>query len=152
MDFNHISKDLNEEDVDKLKSLYSSYHTNYVSYKKKHKRLKRLKLFLNMTTIFLTTVGVIAGGVTLNPIVLGCVSGAGILVQGYTTKSNIDNNVSNCKYAYISYDKVLTLIKSHLRGVPYDEHALLTEPRLIDEIVAEQCPPVRRVTAKITVK
>ena len=37
---------------------------------------------------------------------------------------------------------VLSLIKSHLRGLPYDEHALLTELRVIDEIVVEQCPPI----------
>ena len=148
LDFNHISKDLSEEDVEKLKKLYSTYHRNCICYKWKYKRLKRLKLFLNMATIALTSIGVIAGATTLNPIILGSISGTGILVQGYVTKSNIASNVSKCKYAYTSYEKMLSLIKSHLRGVPYDESTLLTELRLIDEIVAEQCPPLGKIQNK----
>ena len=63
-------------------------------------------------------------------------------------KSGISGRASKCKYAYITYEKVLFLIRSHLRGVPYDERALLTELRVIDEIVVEQCPPLGKITKK----
>ena len=77
-----------------------------------------------MVTTLVTTIGVVAGDVTMNPIVLGCVSGAGILAQSYVMKSGIGGMVSRCKYAYVTYEKVLSLIKSHLRGAPYEEHTL----------------------------
>ena len=42
-----------------------------------------------MASLGLTVSGTIAGGITLNPVILGCISGPGILIQGYLTKSNI---------------------------------------------------------------
>ena len=105
-----------------------------------------------MVTILLTSIGVIAGGATMNPIILGCITGTGVLVQSYMTKSGMNGRVSRCKYAYVSYKMLLSLIKSHLRGAPYDKQALLTELRLIDEIVAEQCPPLGKITRKYDLK
>ena len=152
LDFNHVSKNLSEGEVDKLKSLYYSYHRNGMWYKWKYKKLNRVRLTLDIVTTLVTTVGVVAGGVTMNPIILGCVSGAGILAQSYVTKSGIGGRVSKCKSAYVSYEKILSLIKSHLRGAPYEEHALLTELRLIDEIVVEQCPPLGKITDRYSKK
>ena len=43
---------------------------------------------------------------------------------------------------------MLALVKSHLRGALYDEHALLTELRFVDKIVATQCPPLGKITRK----
>ena len=97
---------------------------------------------LDVGAMLTTTVGVVAGGITMNPIVLGCIGGAGILAQSYLAKSDINNRVNRFEHAYITYEKVLSLIKSHLRGLPYDESSLLTELRVIDEIVVEQCPPL----------
>ena len=101
-----------------------------------------------MLSLTLTTVGIIVGGITINPIILGCVSGPGIVLQGYIAKSGLDGKVNRCKYAYISYEKTLTLIKSHLRGVPYDENALLTELKLIDDFVIDHCPPLGKIVRK----
>ena len=132
-DFNHISKNLTTEEVDKLKGLYSTYHRNCMCYKWKYMRLKRKRLALETAAIFTTSIGVIAGGITLNPIILGTISGLGIIAHTVIAHHNVSNRASQCKYAYITYEKVLSLIKSHLRGVPYNEHALLTELRVVDE-------------------
>ena len=146
IDFNHISKDLSEEDSEELKELYLSYHKWRTCYKWKYKRLKKLKLLNNMISLTLTSVGVIVGGITINPIILGCISGPGIILQGYIARSGFDGRGSRCKYAYVSYEKTLTLIKSCLNGVPYDEHMLLTELKLIDDFVVDNCPPLRKIT------
>ena len=85
--YNHISKNLSEDEVTKLKQWYLYYHKLYTCYKWKYKKLKKTKLSLNMVSLGLTVSGTIAGGITLNPIILGCISGPGILIQGYLSKS-----------------------------------------------------------------
>ena len=42
---------------------------------------KDILLGLQMSSIGLTTVGAIVGSVTLNPIVIGCLTGSGVLIQ-----------------------------------------------------------------------
>ena len=72
--------------------------------------MKRIKLSLEITSIGLTSVGSIAGPVTMNTIVLGCIAGPGILIQGYLTKTDLTNKVEQCKFAYTTYYKILTQI------------------------------------------
>lgn len=141
IDFNHISHHLSYEETEKLKKWYKYYHKLYTCYKWKYIRLKRIRLSLNMCSLSLVIIGSIAGGVTANPIILGCISGPGVLIQTYINKSNINSKVEKCKFAYISYKKVLSQLRSYLRGLPYDEVTFLTDVKTIDDIVTDLCPP-----------
>ena len=138
--FNHISDSLSYDEVNKLKTLYRSYHRLQMCYKWKYKRLRRLKLSLELSSISLTTVGAILGGVTLNPIILGSLTGCGIMIQAYLTKSDLNKRVDRCKFAFTSYEKVLVQLKSFLRGLPYDERNFLTDLKVLDDIIIDQCP------------
>ena len=75
-----------------------------------------------MTSIGLTVTGTIAGGATLNPIILGSISGTGVLILGYVSNSNIITKTSLCRFAYTSHEKILIEIETYLRGVKYDEN------------------------------
>ena len=138
--FNHISDSLSYDEVNKLKTLYRSYHRLQMCYKWKYKRLRRLKLSLELSSISLTTVGAILGGVTLNPIILGSLTGCGIMIQAYLTKSDLNRRVDRCKFAFTSYEKVLVQLKSFLRGLPYDESNFLTDLKVLDDIIIDQYP------------
>ena len=109
--WNHISNDLNEGQISELKALYKNYHRLFKCYEWKYKRLKRLKMSLEMSSISLTILGSVVGAVTLNPIIIACVSGPGVLIQGYLTKSDLDNRVDRCRFAYTTYKKNIGAIK-----------------------------------------
>ena len=109
-------------------------------YKWKYKRLRRLKLSLELSSIGLTTVGAILGGVTLNPIILGSLTGCGIMIQAYLTKYDLNRKVDRCKFAFTSYEKVLVQLKSFLRGLPYDECNFLPDLKVLDDIIIDQSP------------
>ena len=146
--FNHISDSLSYDEVNKLKTLYRSYHRLQMCYKWKYKRLRRLKLSLELSSIGLTTVGAILGGVTLNPIILGSLTGCGIMIQAYLTKSDLNKRVDRYKFAFASYERVLVQLKSFLRGLPYDESNFLTDLKVLDDIVIDQCPSVDKYSDK----
>ena len=109
--WNHISSDLTEDQISELKNLYINYHRLFKCYEWKYKRLKRLKLSLEMSSIGMTVTGSVVGAITLNPIVIACVAGPGVLIQGYLTESNLVNNVDRCKFAYTSCKKNIDSIK-----------------------------------------
>ena len=140
--FNHISTDLSKDEIEKFNRLYKNYHRLCTCSQWKYKNMKRIKLSLEMSSIGLTTIGSIAGAVTLNPIVLGCIAGPGILIQGYLTKSNITDKVEQCKFAYTTYYKILMQIKAFLRGMPYDETVFLSDVKVIGDIIIDCCPSV----------
>ena len=142
--FNHISDSLSYDEVNKLQALYRSYHRLQMCYKWKYKKLRRLKLFLELSSIGLTTVGAIVGGITLNPIILGSLTGSGIMIQAYLTKSDLNKRVDRCKFACTSYERVLVQLKSFLRGLLYDESNFLSDLKVIDDIIIDQCPSIEK--------
>ena len=150
--WNHISKDLSDDEITELQALYKHYHRLFKCYQWKYKKLRRIKLGLELSSISLTVVGTITGAVTLNPIVVGCVAGSGVIIQGYLTKSDLRQRVERCRFAYTSYEKILVQLKSFLRGLPYDENVFLSDIKIIDDIVIDQCPSVDKYFEKYNCK
>ena len=148
INFNHISDQLNEDEISKLKVLYKFYHRQYKCYQWKYKKLRRLKLSLELSSIGLTTIGAIVGGITLNPIILGVLSGSGIMVQAHLTKSDLNKRVDRCRFAYTAYEKVLVQLKSFLRGLPYNEAMFLSDIKILDDIVIDQCCSINKYSEK----
>lgn len=141
MDFNHISKKLTNAQVSELTNLYNTYHKQYWCYKKMYKKYKRFNLALKLSSVVLTTSGAVVGCVTLNPIILACVSGAGVLLQTITTQKNFTKRTEACRYAFQSYQKLLNRLKYILRSGDFDEF-LERELAMVDDQVADVCPPI----------
>ena len=146
MNFNHISDNLTVDEINKLMALYKTYHRLYKCYEMKYKRLKRLKLSLEMSSILLTVSAVVIGSVTLNPIILSSISGSGVLIQAFLTKSDINKRVNMCRFAYTSYQKILVQLKSYLRGIEYNENELLSDIKIIDDIIISECPSIEKMS------
>ena len=85
-EFNHIDKSLSESDVKTLKDFYKHYHKKYWCFKKSYKSYKFLDDVFTISGICLVAIGTISGGITLNPVVLGVVNGAGVVVAGIGKK------------------------------------------------------------------
>ena len=50
--------------------------------------------------------------------------------------------MEQCNFAFTSYQKILTQIRSYLRSLPHDEMIFLSEVKAIDDIVTDICPPI----------
>ena len=139
-EFNHIDKSLTEEDVKILKHFYSHYHKKYWCYKKCYKRYKFLDDVFSISGISLVAIGTIAGGITLNPIVLGVVNGAGVIVAGITKKKDFKKKIEKTKLAYTTYEKVLVELRSALRGDEWNKQEFIDRIKILDEIIIDHCP------------
>ena len=83
LNWNYISDKLTEDRINELKTLYRFYHKKYWIYKTIHTNLNRKHIASQVTSICLVVIGTIAGGVTLNPIILETVSGSGLLLKHF---------------------------------------------------------------------
>lgn len=88
--FNTISKDLGNDQVDRIKKLFNFYHLLTVCYKWKYKILKKLLLFLIMVLISLTVVGSTLAPITQHTSL--SMNSCGVLIKGYISKSNISKS------------------------------------------------------------
>ena len=132
-EFNHIDKSLSESDIETLKDFYKHYHKKYWCFKKSYKRYKLLDETVLLSGISLVAMGTIAGGITLNPVILGIVNGAGVVVAGIGKKKNYKRKIELSRIAFTTYDKVLVELRAALRGDSFNKQDFIERMKLIDE-------------------
>ena len=87
--FNHIDSNIHKEKLKQIKDLYADYHKITWIYRHSHKRNEKINYAVNARSVLLASVGVITGGITLNLIILGTLTTAGILLKSYHEFKNI---------------------------------------------------------------
>ena len=75
-----------------------------------------ISLFVTDLPVTLVTTGSIVGGVTMNPIVLGILSGLGVLLKTAMEMKNLQKKIQNANVAFTAYAKVLSDLRNFLRG------------------------------------
>ena len=133
---------------------------------KQKKRYRRLKSCINITTIDtgaikkpihttkksiwllisagLVIIGSVAGGITANPIIIGTVTGAGVLLKTFCETKNYKRKIEMSKYAYTTYQKILADLKTSLRGGPFNKQDFLKEVNILDDTIIDFCPLVTK--------
>ena len=151
-EFNHIDKSLSKSDVKTLKDFYSYYHKKYWCFKKCYKTNKFLDNFFTISGICLVAIATISGGITLNPVVLGVVNGAGVIVAGVGKKNNYKRKIEMTRIAFTNYEKVLIELRAALRGDKWNKEEFVDRMKLIDEIIIDQTPIADRFVSRYNEK
>ena len=151
-EFNHIDPSLSKSDVKTLKDFYSYYHKKYWCFKRSYKSYKFLDNFFTISGICLVAIGTISGGITLNPIILGVVNGAGIIVAGVGKKNNYKRKIEMTRIAFTTYEKVLIELRAALRGDEWNKEEFVDRMKLIDELIIDQTPIADRFESKYNEK
>ena len=147
-EFNHIDPSLSKSDVKIIKDFYSYYHKKYWCFKKSYKSYKFLDNFFSISSITLVAVGTIAGGITLNPVILGVINGAGVIIAGVGKKNNYKRKIEMTRIAFTTYEKVLVELRSALRGDEWNKQDFINRMKLIDEMIIDQTPEADRFESR----
>ena len=147
-EFNHIDNSLSESEVKTLKDFYKHYHKRYWCFKKSFKRYKILDETLTLSGGGLVIISTIAGGITLNPIKLGVINGAGVLVSSISKMKNYKKKIKMSQIAFTTYEKVLVELRSALRGDEFNKKEFIDRMKLIDEMIIDQPPLADRFVKK----
>ena len=151
-EFNHIDKSLLESDIETLKDFYRHYHKKFWCFKRCYKSYKFRDDVFTITGLSLVAIGTIAGGITLNPVVLGVINGAGIIVAGIGKNKNYKKKIELSRIAYTTYEKTLVELRSALRGDEWNKQDFVDRMKLIDEMIIDQTPLSDRFAKKYNKK
>ena len=113
-DFNHISKELSEDIEKTLKNFYKFYHKKWWCYNKAFKSNKRKSISLTILSAGSIISGAAAGGITLNPIILGVLTSLGVISKVLPNFKKYDKKVESTRYASTTYKKVLDALRMYL--------------------------------------
>ena len=100
----------------------------------------------------MVAIGTISGGITLNPVILGVVSGAGVIIAGVGKKNNYKRKIEMSRIAFTTYEKVLIELRSALRGDEWNKKEFVDRMKLIDEIIIDQTPIADRFVSRYNKK
>ena len=95
-------------------------------------------------------VGTIAGGITLNPVILGVINGAGVVVAGIG--ENYKRKIEMSRNAFRTYEKVLVELRAALRGDSFNKQEFIERMKLIDEMIIDQTPLADRFASSYNKK
>lgn len=147
-EFNHIDPGLSKTDLKTIKEFYRYYHKKYWCFKKSYNSYKFLDNFFSISSMTLVAIGTITGGLTLNPVILGIINGAGIIIAGIGKKNNYSRKIEMSQIAFNTYEKVLVELRSALRGDDWNKEDFIDRMKLIDEMIIDQTPKADRFVSK----
>ena len=78
-----------------------------------------------------------AGAVTLNPVILGTITGAGLLLKTTSEIKQYSNKIAMFKIGLSTYEKTLIDLRSFLRGKEYSREDFIFKLNLVDGDMAD---------------
>ena len=145
--WNHISDELTEEQVEELKSYYHSYHKKGWAYKQALKTFKKLRLLGNLLSILFASDG-IATSIATGGISLIAISTVSLLIHIWMKHKDFDLKIQNCTYAYQSYQHLLNQIKDIMRSGKFDSPHIYNTMKNIDDYVTDNSPIIDKYLTK----
>ena len=100
----------------------------------------------------MVAIGTISGGITLNPVVIGVINGAGVVVAGIGKKKNYKRKIEMSRIAFTTYEKVLVELRAALRGDEFNKQKFIERMKLIDEMIIDQTPIADRFVSRYNKK
>ena len=73
----------------------------------------------------------------MNPIVLGVISGVGLIIKTAMEMKNLKSKIEMAKFAFTTYEKTLSNLRFALRGGNFDQTEFLSSMEAIDGIVID---------------
>ena len=124
-----------------LDSLYAFYHKQWWCYRELYRYYKRWRTVLNAMTLLIVALGMIVGPVFKNSVAATCITAVGMMVKGWNDFKKFSLKMDMCRFAYTSYAKTLSELRTHVRGSPLEEFvAFLVKIQTIDDTVTDFTP------------
>ena len=98
---------------------------------------KKINLAVNLVSVSLVAAGTIAGAVTLNPVILGVITGAGLLLKTTSEIKKYSNKIAMFEIGLSTYEKTLIDLRSFLRGKDYSHEDFIFKMHLVDGDLAD---------------
>jgi len=98
---------------------------------------------LNGLALLLVAAGMIAGPILQNSTLVACLAAVGTVVKGWNDFKQYLFKVAMSRFAFTTYAKALTELKTHIRGVPLEDlEGFLIKMQTLDDTIVDFTPPL----------
>ena len=125
-----------------LDSLYAFYHRQWWCYSHMYRVFKLRQGLLNGVALLVVAAGMIAGSICENSIVVTCLAAWGTVLKGWNDFKKFPIKVDRCQFAYTTYAKILTELRTYARGIPVDEDSFLVKMQTFDDTITDFSPAI----------
>ena len=105
-EFNYIYQTISKEKVKILIDLYVHYHKKHFGYEKLYLGFRRKNFVCNLSAGKLIISAAVAGGITLNPVVIATLTGVGLILKAEASLKKYEKKTEQANFARIEYQKV----------------------------------------------
>ena len=129
--------------LQRMDSLYAFYHQQWWCYRKMLNHFKRCHALLNGMALLLMAAGMIAGPLLENSTLVACLAAVGTVVKGWTDFKQYRFKVVMSRFAFTTYAKALTELKTYVRGVPLEDlERFLIKMQTLDDTIVDLTSPL----------
>jgi len=129
--------------LQRMDSLYAFYHQQWWCYRKMLNHFKFCHALFNGLALLLMAAGMIAGPLLDNSTLVACLAAVGTVVKGWNDFKQYRFKVAMSRFAFTTYAKALTEVKTHVRGVPLEDlEGFLIKMQTLDDTIVDFTPPL----------
>ena len=143
---------MSDESIYEIESLYIYYHKLKTCHYMDYKHYIKWNTIISTSAIISTTAGVVAGGITLNPVVLGVISGTGLLLSGIKELLKYNKKSEKAYFAYCEFKKVLCTLRSGRRTGVFNKNIFLETEKRLEDFIIDFAVPIRNSLKKNTIR
>ena len=133
---------LKPEVLQTLDSLYAFYHRQWWCYSYMYCVFKLRQALLNGVALLVVAAGMIAGFICENTIVVSCLAVWGTVLKGWNDFKKFPIKVDRCQFAYTTYARILTELRTYARGIPFGEDSFLVKMQTFDGTISDFSPAI----------
>ena len=129
--------------LQRMDSLYAFYHQQWWCYRKMLNHYKCVNALFNGMALLLMAAGMIAGPLLENSTLVACLAAVGTVVKGWNDFKQYRFKVTMSRFAFTTYAKALTELKTHVRGIPLEDlERFLIKMQTLDDTIVDFTPPL----------
>jgi len=129
--------------LQRMDSLYAFYHQHWWCYRKMLNHYKCVNALFNGLALLLMAADMIAGPLLDNSTLVACLAAVGTVVKGWNDFKQYRFKVVMRRFAFTTYAKALTELKTHVRGVPLEGlERFLIKMQTLDDTIMDFTPPL----------
>ena len=107
------------------------------------KSLQMINALFNGMALLLMAAGMIAGPLLDNSTLVACLAAVGTVVKGWNDFKQYRFKVTMSRFAFTTYAKALTELKTHVRGIPLEDlERFLIKMQTLDDTIVDFTPPL----------
>ena len=129
--------------LQRMDSLFAFYHQQWWCYRKMFNHFKFCNALFNGLALLLMAAGMIAGPILENSTLVACLAAVGTVVKGWNDFKQYQFKVAMSRFAFTTYAKALTELKTYVRGVPFEDlEGFLMKMQRLDDTIIDFTPPL----------